>query len=101
LKRRRVRFTKTAQAHVDREREWWLQHRDYPDIFTSELADAIRVLELLPGVGRAYAEAPVLGIRRLYVRKLTAHLYYTFDDDQVIVRALWGARRGRGPDLKS
>jgi hypothetical protein len=68
---------------VDREREWWLNHRDYPDIFISELAEAIRVLELLPGVGTTYVEAPVPGTRRLYVRKLTAHLYYTFDDDQV------------------
>lgn len=27
------------------------------------------------------------------------HLYYTFSDDEVIVRALWGARRERGPQL--
>jgi len=27
------------------------------------------------------------------------HLYYTFDDARVIVRALWGARRERGPRI--
>ena len=27
------------------------------------------------------------------------HLYYTFDDTRVIVRALWGARRERGPRI--
>lgn len=101
MKRRRVRFTKTAQTHVDRERAWWLENRDYTDLFASELAEAIRVLEFLPGIGAAYVDANVAGLRRLYLRKLTAHLYYTFDGDQVIVRALWGARRGRGPDLKS
>jgi hypothetical protein len=36
-------------------------------------------------------------LRRLYIRKLGCHLYYTFDEDDVIIRALWGARRKRGP----
>ena len=40
------------------------------------------------------------GVRRLYLQKVGVHLYYTFDDDDVIVRALWGARRRRGPRLK-
>lgn len=101
MKTRRVLFTDTALRHVDRERAWWVENLDYPDVFVSELAEAIRVLELLPGIGTAYLDADVPGLRRLYLRKLTAHLYYTFDDDQVVVRALWGARRGHGPDLKS
>jgi plasmid stabilization system protein ParE len=100
LKKRRVRFTKTAQRHVDREHAWWLENRDNPETFVSELEDAFRVLALLPGIGTAYTNAGVIGLRRLYVRKLTSHRYYTFDDDEVIVRALWGARRGRGPTLK-
>jgi hypothetical protein len=33
----------------------------------------------------------------IYLRKLACHLYYTFDDHEVIVRALWGARRERDP----
>ena len=39
----------------------------------------------------------VPGLRRLYLRKIACHLYYTFDEHEVIVRALWGARRGKGP----
>ena len=37
-------------------------------------------------------------VRRVYLRRVAAHLYYTFDDTGVVVRALWGARRepGRG-----
>jgi hypothetical protein len=33
------------------------------------------------------------------LQKLGCHLYYTFDDDEVIVRALWGARREHGPEI--
>jgi plasmid stabilization system protein ParE len=101
VKRRHVRFTQRAERQADRERVWWIENRDHPDVFVSELADAIRILELMPGIGAAHVEAGVPGLRRLYLHKLTAHLYYTFDDDLVIIRALWGARRDRGPDLRS
>ena len=40
-----------------------------------------------------------LGLRRLFVRKLNCHLYYTFDEQEVVVRALWGARREHGPTI--
>ncbi len=42
----------------------------------------------------------VPGLRRIFLRKIACHLYYTFDDHDVIVRALWGSRRERGPRLK-
>jgi len=77
LKQRRVRFTATVQRHVDSERVWWLENRDYPEVFALELEEAIRVLGLLPGIGTTYADGGTPGLRRLYVRKLTAHLYYT------------------------
>jgi hypothetical protein len=32
-------------------------------------------------------------MRRLYLRRLTSHLYYTIHDDEVIVRAIWHAKR--------
>ena len=70
-------------------------------MLASEIEDALRILSLLPGAGTTYPEAGIDGLRRLYLRKLDCHLYYTFDEDEVIVRALWGARRRRGPELKS
>lgn len=60
----------------------------------------MQVLAILPGAGTPYTQADVPGLRRLYIRKLTCHLYYTFDDNEVIVRAFWGARREREPDLR-
>jgi plasmid stabilization system protein ParE len=96
---RRVRFTETAQRHVRREKAWWLENRDHTDVFVGELEAALRVIALLPGAGTPY-EAPGLpDLRRWYVPKVACHLYFTFDDRQVLVRAFWGSRRARGPRL--
>ena len=96
---RRVRFTATAQRQVRREKQWWLENRDHTEIFATEMREALRIVKLLPGAGGAYAHVRVPGLRRIYLPKVACHLYYTFDDDDVLVRALWGARRGRGPVL--
>ena len=97
---RPVRFTATAQRHVNREESWWLQNRDHRHLFAADLETALRILTYLPGVGTPYEQAGVTGLRRLYLRKLDCHLYYTFDEKEVIVRALWGARRRRPPHIE-
>ena len=38
-------------------------------------------------------------MRRVFVERIGIHVYFTFDDDTVIVQAVWGARRRRGPRL--
>jgi hypothetical protein len=81
------------------EKTWWLQNRLERELLTAEVEEAVRILSRLPGAGTPYREASVGGLRRLYLRKLTCHLYYTFDRHEVIVRAVWGARRRRGPLL--
>lgn len=97
---RHVRFTATAQEHVRREKAWWLAHRDYLEVFSEELEQALDVIALLPGAGSDYGQSPVPGVRRVYLRRVDLHLYYTFDHREVIVRALWGARRAHGPGFK-
>jgi plasmid stabilization system protein ParE len=94
---RRVRFTATAEEHVDREHLWWRENRDYQELFRSELDLAVRLIAVMPGAGSDYTPAGIPGLRRLYLRRISCHLYYTFDDHEVIVHALWGARRERGP----
>lgn len=71
--------------------------RIHPEIFATELEEAIRIVAVLPGAGTPYLYPDVPGLRRIYLRKVACHLYYTFDEYDVIVRAFWGARRGRGP----
>ena len=99
MKNRRIRFTATAHEHVRREKVWWLANRDNTGVFAEELEQALKIVATLPGAGTLYAQSPVAGVRRIYLRRVAAHLYYTFDDDEVIIRALWGARRERGPRL--
>ena len=97
---RLVQFTATARRHILREKAWWVENRVHIDAFASEVEDALRFIALVPAAGRAYSQAGVAGLRRVYLRKIDCHLYYTFDDHHVIVRALWGARRRSGPRLK-
>lgn len=96
---RRVRFTATAQHHVRREKAWWVENRTHTEIFAIELEAALRIVARLPGAGTLYRESPVPNVRRVYLPKVACHLYYTFDEQEVVVRALWGARRGHGPTI--
>lgn len=100
MNERRVRFTATARRHVDREQTWWLERRDYQGLFATEVESALKILAVLPGAGTPYVRANVPGLRRLYLDKLVAHLYYTCDDEEVVIRAFWGARREHGPNLR-
>lgn len=94
---RRLRFTATARQHLRSEKQWWLENRTYPDIFADELEQALRIVSALPGTGTAYPGAGIEGLRRVFLRKSACHVYYTYDDREVAVRAVWGARRERGP----
>ena len=85
---------------MEGEKAWWLQNRIHTDVFATELEAALRLLALFPGAGTPYNKLSVAGLRRWYLPKVGCHLYYTFDEHEVIVRALWGARRRRGPQIK-
>jgi hypothetical protein len=97
VKRRRVQFTATARRHVVRERDWWIKNREQLGVFASDLDRTMDLIAMLPGVSSSYARVP--GMRRVFVERIGVHVYFTFDDDTVIVRAVWGARKRRGPRL--
>ena len=100
MKQRRVRFTETAEEHVWREERWWLENRVHTEIFAEEFEQALRILAALPAAGTPYPPANVPGLRRIYLGKIACHVYYTFDDREVVVRAFWGARRDRSPFIE-
>jgi hypothetical protein len=99
VKSRQIRFAATAHEHVLREKSWWMANRDHGDVFAEELEQALKIVGLPPGAGSPYARSPIPGVRRVYLRRIDAHLYYTFNSDNIIIRALWGARRKFGPEL--
>jgi plasmid stabilization system protein ParE len=42
---------------------------------------------------------PRAGVRRLLLRRTRYHIYFVEEPHRVLVVAVWGANRGRGPDL--
>jgi plasmid stabilization system protein ParE len=99
--RRRVRFTETSRRHVELFNEWWRENSPRPEILHEDLEEAVALLAAFPGVGSPYPASPIPEVRRLYIERLMSHLYYTFDEHEVVIRALWHARRGSGPDLSA
>ena len=86
---------------MQQEKAWWNKRRIHSELFAAELEAALRLLALLPATGSIYTKVSIAGLRRWYLPKIGCHLYYTFDENTVIIRALWGARRRRGPLIKS
>lgn len=101
MTRRKIRFTATAREHLRLLKRWWRENSARPEILDHDLGEAIRTLSVLPGIGSPYRTTSIPGVRRLFVERLTSHLYYTYDDREVVIRALWHARRGSRPDLGS
>jgi len=80
--------TRTSKRRVAQEEAWWLENRDHSEVFAEELEQAVKIIALLPGAGTRYTASPMPGVRRVYLRRVALHLYYTFDEHQVIIRAL-------------
>lgn len=99
MTRRKVRFTATAREHVRLLKEWWRENSARPEILDHDLSEAIKMLSVVSGIGQPYPAAPMSGVRRLYLERLMSHIYYTYDEREVVLRAVWHARRGSGPDF--
>jgi plasmid stabilization system protein ParE len=99
LRRRNVRFTPAAQKHLRLLKAWWRENSQYPEILEHDLSEAINLLSGVPGIGQSYPSAPIPGVRRFYLERLMSHLYYTYDEREVVIRAVWHARRGSGPSF--
>lgn len=70
-----------------------------PDVFADELERALEVVSRLPGAGSPYVPSTTPGVRRVYLRRTSLHVYYTFDEREILIRAVWGARLEHGPDI--
>jgi hypothetical protein len=96
---RRVRFTRTARGQLREAKKWWQENRTHPDVLADDVEEALFVISRLPGVGSPYGRSPVPGVRRIYLRRVSSHLYDTVTDNDVVVRAFWHTSRGSGPRL--
>lgn len=79
---------------------WWKKNTPRPELVVEEIEQALRLIAALPGAGAPYELGPVRGVRRLHLKKLSAHLYYSVPDGEVVVvRAIWHTSREGGPPL--
>ena len=99
MRLRRVRFTEAARAQIAEHKLWWARNRDHIEVLGEELQEAVALLRISPGAGTSYPRPRLPGVRRVYLRRLSSHLYYTFDDAEVIVRSFWHAKRKKRPSL--
>jgi plasmid stabilization system protein ParE len=71
-----------------------------PDLLVRELLHVIELLQDNPNLGALYDATHFDGpVRRVLMEKTERHLYYGCLGDEVIILAVWGARRTRGPKL--
>lgn len=98
----RTRLTAPARKQADRIDRWWRENRPAAsDLFARELGDARSLIAATPEVGSPYIERNGVLVRRVVLPKTRHHVYYEVDrkNDLVMILAVWGAPRGRGPTL--
>jgi len=96
-----IKLTKRAERRIEIVDQWWRTNRlEAPDLLKQELSSARLLLVQDAYIGGAC----VIGgrqFRRLLLPRTEQWLYYAVRAKQqlIVVQTLWGARRGRGPNL--
>lgn len=98
----KTRLTAPARRQASQLDQWWREHRpDARDLFARELASARQLVADMPEIGTPYVERHGVVVRRVLLPKTKNHVYYEIDreSDVVMILAVWGAPKGRGPKL--
>ena len=96
----KLSFTPQAERQAAEMDFWWREHRPGPrDLFARELAEARALITGAPAAGSTYSTRSGKLFRRVLMPKTKNHLYFEVDVSrgQIIVHAICGAPRGRGP----
>jgi plasmid stabilization system protein ParE len=100
--KRVVRTTAEADAQIRTIDAWWRINRPAAStLFAGELTASLDTIGHAPQIGRRYRKSPVVGVRRVLLKHSRYHLYYVERDDEVMVLAVWHARRGVGPPMRT
>ncbi len=98
----KVRASGRAKREIVRAAVWWSANRpEASDLFLAELEAAERHLCSAPISGQVYGHRKGRLIRRWLLEKTEYHVYFSVDAAAgvVVLHSVWGARRGRGPNL--
>jgi len=97
----KIRVSARAEREAERAETWWRANRpDVPNLLTEELLHVLDLLRQDPNAGALYEAERFAGpVRRVLMKKTRRHVYCGRLGDEVIVLAVWGAQRERGPKL--
>ncbi|HSM92483.1 MAG TPA: type II toxin-antitoxin system RelE/ParE family toxin [Anaeromyxobacteraceae bacterium] len=98
----KVVFTPEGDRQATEKDRWWREHRpSYPDLFSDELSAALELIARTPNAGASYQTMSGKQMRRVLMPRTKNHVYFEVDQEhsRVIVHAVWGTPRGRGPDV--
>lgn len=98
----KVHFTPRGRRAALAMAKWWRANRPLAaDLFERELATATRQIEQQPELVPVYETVRGRAVRRALLPKTEQHVYYSVDEatETVVIHVVWGARRGRGPEL--
>jgi len=80
---------------------WWRENRPAaPFAVRDELARALALITVQPGLGAPATNVRLRGVRRLLLARVGYWLYYCEAADQIDVIAFWHVKRGRGPTVR-
>jgi plasmid stabilization system protein ParE len=97
----KIRVSGRARREADRHDAWWRANRPgAPDLLIRELLHVLELLGENSNLGALYDATRFDGpVRRILMKKTQRHVYHGLLGDEVIILAVWGARRRRGPKL--
>jgi len=96
-----IEVVEEAQGQFAYRDAWWRANRDAQELFVEEYERALAHLSTSPKSGDQYRIVRGKLIRRWLMKKTECHIYYWHSEelDVLEIRAFWGAKRERGPEL--
>jgi plasmid stabilization system protein ParE len=95
----KVRIAPRAQREAERIDTQWREAADHPEVFAEDFLEAVKTLEELPGIGSPWPTAKRPGLKRMYLKRPSVHLYFVREADEVRILCVWWSRRRKDPLL--
>jgi plasmid stabilization system protein ParE len=99
----KLKFAQRALNEIERGKREWLAGRDKnPELFESELAEALENIKAVPALGSP-TDIVSRGqlVRRVEMHKTKYQVYYRLHNDELVyIVSVWGGQRGTKPKLR-
>ena len=89
-----LRISARARREARRIDERWRAQADRRQLFVEEFEVALTQIRAEPNIGTPYDAAASVPVRRTRLPKTDYFVYYTVQAEEIVLLALWSARRG-------